>query len=247
MKTFPRLLTELLALSACVAALLLAGCAAPLQQTPPPGVSATIERPVARAGDTWIYQVRDLYTGIDRGQERWAVTRVAANRIEMVVDEPGVRNQHVYDEGWNWLQRPATNLPLFLYEPAYGALAFPLSAGRRWQSRTTAIEPGTGRRFPVWIAGSVLGWERIKVPAGEFDALKVQREVYIEYHVPTVRGRSEIVEQDWYAPGIAQPVRREIRSQYLSHLHSDEEGGPRFIPDDWLAFELVRREPGKTP
>ena len=92
----------------------------------------------------------------------------------------------------------------------------------------------------------------MKVPAGEFDALKIERIVYLEYWEHAVRGRSVIREYEWYAPAAKQSVRREASSQYLSYLAGggsdsgflhvkgrDDGSGPRYVLDDWLIYELV--------
>lgn len=221
--------------------LLAAGCAVPLPQSPPPGMAAAVGAPRVTVGDTWTYRLRDLYTGLERGTERRRVTEAGSARTVVNVQrrEDRAEEQEYYDREGNWLRAPATNLPVFDYTPAYQAWAFPLSAGKTWHSRTTAIEPATGRRFPVWIDGTVMGWEKVSVPAGSFDALKVRRAVFIEYFEYTVRGRSEIIEYEWYSPAVGHAVKRETRSRYLSHLHTDSEGGPQFIEDDWLISELV--------
>jgi hypothetical protein len=117
----------------------------------------------------------------------------------------------------------------------------------------SARDPMDGRRFPVWIEGKVLGWERVKVPAGEFEALKIERNVYFEYWEYAVRGRSEIREHEWYAPAAKQSVKREMRSSYLSYradapsasgfmrVGGDDrgDGGGRYVLDDWLVYELA--------
>jgi hypothetical protein len=91
----------------------------------------------------------------------------------------------------------------------------------------------------------------VKVPAGEFDALKVRRVVFLDYYEANVRGRSEIVEMEWYSPAVNQAVRRETSARYLSY-HAENEsgflkvrghgggGGPRFVSDDWLIYELEK-------
>ena len=233
-------------------ALLLGGCAVPLSQTPPAGMTATVTAPEIRVGDTWSYGVRDGYTGLERTNVRYQVTEIGADRVRVAVSgEPGDGIQ-VYDRGWNWLKRPATNLQTFEYSPAYPALAFPLAPGKRWRAQVTARDPVDGRRFQVWIDGTVLGWERVKVPAGEFDALKIQRIVFLNYWEYAVRDRSEILEYEWYAPAVKQAVRREAQSQHLSYRYGQtdyprfqyagdmsDDGGPRYIRDDWLIYELM--------
>lgn len=227
-------------LLAAAAAAALAACAADPGITPLPS-SASAAAPAVAVGDNWTYRVRDGYTGLERSSQRYRVTQVAGDEIVVALSHEGAGDEiHVYDRQWNWLKRPATNLQSFGYSPAYQALAFPLAPGKTWRARATATDPVDGRRFPVWIEGTVTGWEKVKVPAGEFEALKIKRAVYIDYWEITVRGRSEILEYEWYAPAVKQTVRRESSSQYLSYIYSfDEDGGPVFVRDDWLIAELV--------
>lgn len=236
-----------------IASVLVGACATPLPQTPPPGIPAQLSAPQVQVGDEWTYRVHDGFTGLDRGTRRYRVSEAGGNQIVIAVSRDGLADDvQVYDTQWNWMKRPATNLQSFDYSPAYAAFAFPLAAGKRWQTRITATDPADGRRFPVSIQGAVLGWERVKVPAGEFDALKVRRYVFFDYWEHTVRGRSEIVEFEWYAPAVKQAVRREASSLFLSYLYGqrdrpgfsyagerDDGGGARYVRDDWLIEELV--------
>jgi hypothetical protein len=214
--------------------------------------NAAVPLPTVAAGDTWTYQVRDAFTGLERGSQQYRVTEAGDDRIRVTVsgDGAGKDESEVYDRAWNWVKHPATNLQSFDYSPAYPAFAFPLVPGKTWRARLTAADPVDGRRFPVTVEGVVVGWERIKVPAGEFDAIKVKRVVYFDYLQPNVRGRSEILEYEWFAPAVKQSVRREASAWYLSYLYGggstgfiharrDGGGGPRFVRDDWLIWELV--------
>lgn len=248
-------------------AVLLSGCAAPLSQVPPSGMPAAVSAPELRVGDTWTYRVRDGYTGIARGEQRHEVVEVGDGWIRVAGAVERGDGTQIYDRAWNWLRRPATNLQTFEYSPAYQAFAFPLAPGKRWRQWLAATDPADGRRFPVWIDGAILGWERVNVPAGEFDALKVERRVYFEYWEYAVRGRSEIQEVEWYAPAVKQSVRRETRSRYWNLAAAEDirgfvkvksgrsgrdRGGrgllgsrngrddrPRYVDDDWLIYELA--------
>jgi hypothetical protein len=229
-------------------ALLCAACAiapvgTPLQST------ATAEAPAVAAGDTWTYAVRDGFTGLPQPTQLYTVTRASAGRIEVTADTGGVREAQVYDGDWNWLQRRATNIAQpFGYNPSYQAFAFPLVPGRKWRERLTATEVRNGMRFPVWVDAAVLGWEKLRVPAGEFDTIRIRRFVVFDYLDYMTRGRTETIEEEWYAPAVKQAVRRESRGMYRSFIHSgipgfvrvrDDDGGPGMIPDDWLISELV--------
>jgi hypothetical protein len=246
-----------------ILALLLAGCAAPLSQVPPSGMPEAVVAPQIHVGDAWTYRVRDGFTGIARPDQRHEVIEVVGTFVRVSGNVERSDGLQIYDTAWNWLRRPATNLQTFEYRPPYQAFAFPLVPGKRWRQTLTATDPADGRSFPVWIDGTVLGWERIRVPAGEFDVVKVERRVYFEYFEYAVRGRSEIHEVEWYAPAAKQSVRREMRSRYwslLARLDDGEfvkvragrgggarsarsgrgdDGGPRYVQDDWFIYELA--------
>ena len=239
----------LLAIAATVTA-----CATPDPALAPLQSSQSAPAPAVSVGDRWTYRVRDGYTGIERGNLTQHVTESGKGSITLAVSGAnGAREEmQVYDPQWNWLRRPATNMQTFEYSPAYPAFVFPLAPGRTWRERVYATDPADGRRFPVHIEGTVLGWEKVRVPAGEFDALKIRRKVFVDYWQLNVRGRSDIMEYDWYAPAVKQSVRRETASEFLSYLYSDaagllrvrggdrgDGGGPRFVRDDWLIYELV--------
>ncbi|MBI3918599.1 MAG: hypothetical protein HY322_16525 [Betaproteobacteria bacterium] len=247
---------------------LITGCATQLSQTPPAGMPAQVMAAGLQVGNHWRYAVRDGFTNLPRGTVEYRVSAVQGDTVKVEVRDEGRESTEIYTRDGNWLSRPATNMQLFTYSPAYRAFAFPLASGKTWKSRVTATDPADGRRFPVMIEGAVLGWDRIKVPAGEFDALRVRRFVYLDYWQQNVRGQSVIEENEWFAPAVNQVVRREATSKYLSYIYGgsrpgfvlargrgrddggrqrhvrggggrDDGSSPTFIQDDWLIYELV--------
>jgi len=236
---------------AAAVAIVSAACA-PIPIGTPLSSNATATSPVLAVGDNWTYRVRDAYTGIERGTERYTVDQTSGGHVVLTVaPASGGEQTHVYDSQLNWLKRPATNLQEFSYSPAYPAYNFPLTPGKTWQTRLSATDPADGKSYPVRVDGRVVGWERVKVPAGEFDTLKIQRVVYFGYWVGAVRGNSQIIEYEWYAPAVKQSVRREAQSQYRNVLGAINTGfvrvdvddgsddGPRYIDEDWLVSELM--------
>jgi hypothetical protein len=215
---------------------------------------AQVQTAELRVGSHWRYSVHDGFTKLPRGTVEYRVSAAQGDTVTVEVRNEGQESTEIYTRAGNWIKRPATNMQIFTYSPAYPAYAFPLAPGKTWKSRVMATDPADGRRFPVTIEGKVLGWERIKVPAGEFDALKVRRNVFLDYWQQNVRGQSVIEENEWYAPALNQAARRETTSQYLSYIFGQSRpgfvlardggdrgdgGGPRFIQDDWLIYELV--------
>lgn len=238
---------------AAIAVLLLTSCAAPLSQTPPTGLTGEVSAPTLATGNAWRYAVKDGFTGIARGNVEYRVQNVSGDTVSVEVVADGRTSTELYARDGNWLKRPATNLQEFAYSPAYRAFDFPLVPGKQWSARATATDPTDGRGFPVFIEGRVLGWEKIRVPAGEFDALKVRRLVHLDYFEQGVRGQSVIQETDWYAPALGQVARRETTSKYLRLAQepspfrlvrardrgSDGAVVPRYEQDDWLVYELI--------
>ncbi|HYC47605.1 MAG TPA: hypothetical protein VED01_19185 [Burkholderiales bacterium] len=233
-------MTRLLALAVVLA--LLAACQSGTGYMPanaPPSVSpAPVE-----VGDYWEYAVRDAYTGLDRGVRRYEVTRIEADRIVVDVDQNGERvDSFVYSAGWNGLEHPLTNLQRFRYSPAFPAYAYPLEPGKTWYTVVDATDPMTKRTYRVHTRGKVLGWERIRVPAGEFDALKVERYVYAG-NSEGFRSQETIVETDWYVPALRRAARSSGWSEHFDTSKGGGDGGgeyPLRIRGDWLLAELVR-------
>lgn len=222
------------------ALLFLAGCATPLPQSPPAGIPASVAAPQVRVGDSWTYQLHDGYTRISKGTYRYAVTAIEPQRMNVQVAHDGKpAGTQVFTRDWNWIEKPMTNLQTFRYSPPYPALPFPLEAGKRWQARVQATDPATGKTNRVRIDGDVLGWERVKVPAGEFDALKVRRVVYAG-NADYDRGEENIVEFDWYAPLLGQVVKQESSSSYLDKRQGcDDDYCNNWVRNDWNVIELV--------
>jgi hypothetical protein len=220
--------------------LLAAGCAAPLSQVPPAGLPAQVTAPAAQVGDRWIYSSHDGYTGLPRGRLDFRVTSLEGDEVTVEFDHDGRRSTQRYTRDGNWRERPMTNLQNFRYDPAYLALPFPLEAGKSWQAYVRATDPATGRVNRVRIDGKVLGWERVKVPAGEFDAIVVRRQVYAG-NDDTSRGEEIISEADWYAPRLGGIVRHSASSAYFDKMGScDNRACNAWVKNDWSIAELER-------
>lgn len=126
------------------------------------------------------------------------------------------------------------------YDPPLRVLPFPLQPGTRFSQRVTAHEPGVPARRVV-LSGRVGGWETVRVPAGEFRALRVVRDLWLGdfdfYKTETRR-----LEIDWYSPELGAVVRSSEDSVYTDILR----GGRRFgggveMRGDWLIWELEKR------
>ena len=219
---------------------LLAGCAATPDVGEPPAGAVQVPAPAVKQGDYWEYAVRDAYTGFARGVYRYTVSRADAERIVVDVTRDGERiDTHLYTPGWGGLEHPLRNLQRFRFTPPYPAYVFPLYPGRSWRSIVNSTDPVSLRSYRTHVHASVGGWRRIRVPAGEFDALEIRRYVYAG-NGDFFKLQEEIVETDWYAPALGFVVASEGTS---SHIDTSRSGGGRNrvlrVRGDWLVAELV--------
>jgi hypothetical protein len=220
----------------------LAGCITTLQPAPPPPGVTVAEAPKLKPADYWEYMVRDAYTGSVRGLYRYTVSRADPDRVVVDVTRDGERvDTYIYTPDLKGLEHPLRNTQRLRYDPPYPAYAFPLYPGQRWRSVVTSTDPVTGKSYRTHVHAEVGEWRRIKVPAGEFQALPVRRSVYAG-NTESFRLQEEIVETDWFAPSVEFPVASEGHS---SHIDTSRGGGGRLDPPlrvrgDWLAAELVR-------
>ena len=173
------------------------------------------------SGETYAYRLVNGYNKEVRGEVRYRVDKVDGDSVTVSVapDKPetGTGRIEVYTKEGHWLRRPLDNHGQnveYLFSPAFPAYAFPLDAGKTWSTRVNATVQGVPGVRTVRVEGKVLGTERIRVPAGEFDTVKVQRTVY-PGDAAGMRQETRISQIDWYAPALGLPVRSETRSQYV--------------------------------
>ncbi|MGH8640841.1 MAG: hypothetical protein ACRET6_03965 [Burkholderiales bacterium] len=228
---------RLLSLSAL---LLSAGCAGSLPQDAPPGMPARVGAPEIRTGDEWKYSLHDGYTKLSRGTLEFRVTVIEGDAVTVRLRHEGRESTERYTRDWNWRERPMTNLQNFRYEPPYPALPFPLEAGKTWQAFVKATDPATGRVNRVRIDGKVLGWGRVKVPAGEFDALAVQRVVYAGNHDHFL-SEEHITEIDWYSPEAGGIVKHSSTSGHRDTRLGCDRVCNQWVDGGWNVIELVSR------
>lgn len=203
----------------------------------------TIAAPPA-SGDTYVYRVINGYNNETRGQISYRVDMTGADRIIMSVnaDNPGLQiaTTEIYTPDGNWLRHPVTNRdqPVdYEFSPAYPAYRYPLDSGKVWSTRVNAVNPATGAQRSVRVDATVVGAERIRVPAGEFDTIRIRREIYAG-DAESYRNLTEttISETEWFAPALGRSVRLVSDSYYRNYSFRR---GQQTVRGDWNIFELV--------
>jgi len=171
-------------------------------------VGGRIERPEIRVGDRWEYVVTDRYTDAKSALATEVVT-VTGNRIYTRTGggavESGGRNEviEVWDRDWNLLRQGSVE-----FTPNYPTGQFPLSEGSKWSGRVTILYAGPAPLHQEFEARAE-GWERVTVPAGTFDAIRIS--VRGHFSVTGVAASGDVTDVYWYAPAVRQFVKKEIQ------------------------------------
>jgi hypothetical protein len=231
-----------LALAASVA-----GCATPDNNAPGESVD---QRPSPQAGSQLVYRTLNAY---NHEQRSVTVQRFTAegSRIEGIdYDEAASTGfsrpiarlvaRQLNSDGdtvaWDRADGMRTT-----FDPPLRTLPFPLVPGRTTRQDVFARDGDNPRPRRVIMIVRVGGWETVKVPAGEFRALRVTRDLYMGDFQPsrTETRRSEI---DWYAPAAGAIVRSSEDSEYQDTLMGRSQGGRAMSRrGDWLLRELTSR------
>lgn len=180
------------------------------------GAAADAPAPALKSGDFWVYRVSDGFSGDTRGTERRAVTAVDGGKVRIdVSDAKGASTrQLVVGPDLSLIGSPIPDSPYLEFDPPLPAFDFPLADGKSWTREVRARNTVTGERYErVQVRAKVVGIERIRVPAGEFETYKVRREIYLNDRNAQKSG-THILEYEWFSPKTGSVVRREDQSKY---------------------------------
>ncbi len=234
-----------------IAGALLAGCITPVgpPAATPIGVIVA-QRPVPpHVGETAAYRVLNAYNGEPRGDVQYRVDKIDAGRVFVAVTtsspSAGLPRTEIFTPDGNWLRHSVNNHDRAIeydFTPPYPAREFPLDPGKTWSVRVNARDIATGRGVSVRVDAQVLGSERITVPAGTFDVVKIRRTVYAGDFDGFLR-ETNSSEMDWYAPSINRSVRLETNSTWIDTSRGMG-GGMMFnnnqiMRGDWSVAELT--------
>lgn len=216
-----------------------AACAMPATRpgTPLPA-GAVAERP-PRPGERWHYATRNGYNDVGRGAIVVDVREELGRRIhEWRTPEGALLGAEIVDAQGHLLQDPAYGPPGIRFENPLPWLPVPPATGAVSFVRTHYRVAGDSGRYE-WADHRRVGpLHAIRVPAGEFECLLVERRIHFR-HPDFVRLDSSRHDLAWYAPALARWVRREWRGWYYV---PDDRGRTR-LEEDWRIWELSGHEP----
>ena len=96
------------------------------------------------------------------------------------------------------------------------ALSFPLVVGKRWRYDSNWVFKPKGSKGSIIVDVAVVGHERVKVPAGEFDAFKLVAKGSLSGTSPiNSQYAGETTTTYWYAPTARAIVKSVYHNPYL--------------------------------
>ncbi len=163
-------------------------------------------RPLEKVGDVAVYAI-EL-----RGDKRTTEETVTVTSV----DQTHIKSKHV---------RPDRNPPEIegvltvgratvvsgasgiRFDPPIVGFKFPLVVGDGWKS--SFLAEGANNKSKTDLDFKVVAREKVKTPAGEFDAFKIESEGWI--NGVTWSGAIRMTEVRWYAPAIGRVVKSEYK------------------------------------
>jgi hypothetical protein len=202
--------------------------------------------PTVRVGDRWRYQQINRYNGA------W----VDEPTFEVVESEPEIRLQvsgrrsvatqmERFSSAWSVIDDPIYDIPISFAQPM-PIVPIPIQAGQALNSQTTYRALGYGDTLRWTQRLSAERWERVQVPAGVFDCLRIVRVIAFT-HPDVFRDNSTRTDTVWYAPDVNRWVQREWTGDFLS---SGTPSGFAMVGtrmrEDWYLWQLTAYLPAPT-
>jgi hypothetical protein len=156
--------------------------------------------PDVKAGDQWNFAV--YYTVPSSTPNRaWVINSVTPLGIEGTENgEPLMLTREL-----NVLESPRDK------QSNPKALSFPLEVGKRWRYASDWVFKPKGSKGSATVDVTVVGHEKVKVPAGEFDAFKLLAKGSLGGTSPiNSQYAGETTETYWYAP-MARAIVKSVR------------------------------------
>lgn len=195
-----------------------------LVATEPPSISASMatSSPVPAAGDTWTYLLKDPTRRHQRGEIHQVTIRSVTGDaiVEQVASGNRQAAQTMHLKGGYLVRQGAVSL----FSPYFTAFDS-LEPGTR-AAKIENLDPDfCSPRWICSITARVVGKEMVRVPTGEFDAIKVEvqhawMEVQHAWMARTQGGGARTL-TIWYSPETKRAVKVSSRGSFSLHLQSD--------------------------
>ena len=196
--------------------------------------------PAFGAGASWTYREINSYNRLPVGNVTRQVTAATGEiRVVSRTGDSRVDTQADFARPGFLLNGTLNDRAQGALEPPLQVMPFPLEPGQRWTQTVKRQDPLTREMRDVRVDGRVIGWETVRVPAGEFRALKVERRMWLG-DWDQFRGETWRAETEWYAPEVQGPVKLTVFEEYPDRRFSLKS----FMPGERVVFELTSYQRG---
>ena len=177
----------------------------------PPSVDMAvkmIDAPTIKVGDSYTFETENISNSKLNYVATREVSAIEGNRLTMVTTnaKSGSKRTTYYDRAWGYLGSGSSDNDGVSFLPALKYLDFPLSIGKKWTMQSIETDKKTGRQRQHTIIGIVEGWEKVVVPAGEFEALKIVLKTEVKDGDKVSPG----TDISWYVPALRRSVKSEL-------------------------------------
>jgi hypothetical protein len=165
----------------------------------------TADRPDTQVGDQWKFAV---YYAVPSAtpSRTWLITSISAAGIEGTENGEPLR----LTRDLNVIESPRTR------ESNPRLLAFPLAVGKRWNYATEWVFKPKGSTGKSVVDVAVVAYEKVTVPAGEFDAFRLTSREALSGTSPIgSQYAGETTRTYWYAPAARAVVKAVSHNPYL--------------------------------
>ena len=170
-------------------------------------VAQSVERPSeeVQVGDAWVYDSKDVITGLPLSTYTSLVAEVSPTEIVTNAIFKGNNNRSlvVFDHDWN---RLIIHNQKFNPNDGHG-VRWPLAVGKEWRSSYTTSNSQTGANTKVSSLAKVVAQETVTTPAGTFETFKIDRQLK-EYSIADPSRYRDMQVIMWFSPQINHWVRR---------------------------------------
>jgi len=198
--------------------------------------AAQVAAPALKVGDTWTYRAIDNFNKQETGTWTHEVTSTGPGGIRVAMRSGAKTIEDVYSAPGELASGVLNDRAQGSMEPAFQLAPFPLVEGKSWSQKVVRVDPATKERREMQVNGHVRGWEMVKVPAGEFKAIRIERTMYLgDYDV--FRSITMRAETEWYAPELKGAVKLVVFEGFCEKRFGCPPSFP--MPGERSTFELT--------
>jgi len=143
------------------------GTALVVAQEQPPAGAKVAPFPQPKPGSWWLFQDTAF------GETKVELKSVEEGKFVLQVEERGSTRNSIVASEWNAIETLSPRGQWLTFLPHSRTYSFPLWEGKKWGGPVT-LKTSTGFGNAFSVRGEAKRWETITVPAGTFEAMRVE-------------------------------------------------------------------------